>query len=94
MDNLKVRECILSGYVLSISKSKPNVSKVRLKTKVVKNGVTYQNAGIPIIVSGNIDHLQVNDPIAFRGIFIPDKFNQDSVCMIAYAENMFIPMER
>lgn len=91
MCNLKVRQCILSGNVLFIRKSKKNVSVVHLKTSSVVDGEFMCNEGIPIIVSGDIGDLSPNDAIAFVGYLVPDKFVDGAVCLMARAEDMFEP---
>lgn len=91
MCNLKIRQCVLSGNVLSIAKTKRNVSIVHLKTKSFIDGEMMQNRGIPIIVNGDIDYLCIDDPIAFVGFLVPDRFNPDGVCLMAKADQAFEP---
>jgi hypothetical protein len=82
---------VLSGNVLSISKTKRNVSVVHLKTRSIVDGKMMQNRGIPIIVNGDLDYLCIDDPIAFVGYIVPDRFNPDGVCMMAKADHAFEP---
>lgn len=93
MCNLKVKQSIISGYVLSIRKNKKNISVVNLKTKNFADGVMMINEGIPIIVNGDIGDLQPNDPIAFMGFLVPDKYVEGAVCLMTRAEDMFVPEE-
>lgn len=93
MCDLKVKQSVLSGYVLSIKKSKPDVSIVHLKTKNFVDGIVITNRGITIIVRGNLGDLQPDDPIAFMGFLVPDKHIEGAVCLMARAEDMFTPKD-